>query len=546
MGSNNQDVPSAGSNLPRTSTDHMGSGPEFSDGPDIDAAELDRLGRQRPDVFPNAVYELLFCGSLLVAMFMAEFFISGFNIILPAVSRALDIPKDSQTWPASVFSLVTGSFLLPFGRLADIYGAYIVFNAGLIWFAIWSLISGFSTNYHMLIVARALGGLGPAAFLPTSIMLMGKTYRPGPRKNLVFSLWSAFAPIGFFLGIITGGATTEYLSWRWYFWIGSIVLAIVSVASLITIPRDHASTRSENAHIRMDYWGVVTIVPGLILATFAITEGGHAPQGWRTPYILVTFLLGVVFLAAAVYVEGWVAQQPLLPFDLFKPKYMKRLSIALLFTYGTFGIYLFYASFHISDYMGESALTTAIWFAPMAAGGLVLATVGGFTLHLLPGRVLLILSGCGFLICTLLFALAPANAGFWAYIFPAMLGSTLGVDIAFIVTNVFITTNVARERQGIAGALINSLLFVGISFFLGLADLAVAEEEHRGGTLGHKVAFWFAVACSTVVLIIFSTIKLGKAKSDLTVEEKMQLEAAATRQKPLQKDEPEPPRQEVR
>jgi MFS family permease len=207
------------------------------------------------------------------------------------------------------------------------------------------LISGFAVNYQMLIVTRALGGLGPAAFLPTSIMLLGKTYRPGPRKNLVFSLWSAFAPIGFFLGIITGGATTQYLSWRWYFWLGCIVTFVVCVCSFITIPRDRAQTRAENAHTKMDYWGAVTIVPGLILTTFAITDGAHAPDGWRTPYIIVTFVAGVLLLAAAVYVEGWVAEQPLLPFDLFKPKYMGRLSIALFFAYGVFGIFLFYASF---------------------------------------------------------------------------------------------------------------------------------------------------------------------------------------------------------
>jgi len=174
--------------------------------------------------------------------------------------------------------------------------------------------------------------------------------------------------------------------------------------------------------------------------------------------------------------------------------------------------------------MGASALQTAVWFAPMAAGGIILATVGGFTLHLLPGRLLLVISACGFLACCLLFAFAPIDANYWAYIFPAMVGSTIGVDITFIVSNVFITTNVARERQGIAGALINSLLFVGISFFLGLADLAVSEDENRGGTLGHKVAFWFAVACSAVVLLIFATIKLGKAESELTVEERMRME----------------------
>jgi len=190
--------------------------------------------------------------------------------------------------------------------------------------------------------------------------------------------------------------------------------------------------------------------------------------------------------------------------------------------------------------MGASALKTAVWFAPMAGGGIILATVGGFTLHLLPGKVLLMISSCGFVASTLLFALAPIDANYWAYIFPAMVGATVGVDIAFIVSNVFITTNVSRERQGIAGALITSLLFVGISFFLGLADLAVSEDEKRGGTEGHKVAFWFATACAGVVMILFATIKLGKAQSELTLEERMKLEngGGSEEKKDVEKEQP--------
>jgi MFS family permease len=224
------------------------------------------------------------------------------------------------------------------------YGAYPVFNFGLVWFFVWSLVAGFSTNYQMLIAARALGGLGPAAFLPTSIMLIGKIYRPGPRKNVVFGLWSAFAPVGFYIGIIIGGATTQLLTWRVYFWIGAGIMAAVSAAAFMTVPNDMAATRKENAHITMDWWGVATIVPGLVMLTFAITDGAHAENGFATPYIIATCVCGVVFLAAAVYVEGWVAKQPLLPFDLFEAKYMKRLTVGLFFIYGIFGIFLFYAS----------------------------------------------------------------------------------------------------------------------------------------------------------------------------------------------------------
>lgn len=223
------------------------------------------------------------------------------------------------------------------------YGGHVVYVSGLAWLLVWGLIGGFSVNPAMLIVSRAISGLGPAACLPASIRLLGKTYRPGPRKNLVFSLYGACAPLGFFFGIVMGGITAEYLTWRWYFYLGAIVLAVVVVTSIFFVPSDWNEERPAN--LKMDYLGLATTVPGLILLVFAVTDGAHAPNGWRTPYIIVTFILGILLLGAAVYVEGWVASQPLLPFDMFKPKYMVRLVVGLFFSYGSFGVFLLYSSF---------------------------------------------------------------------------------------------------------------------------------------------------------------------------------------------------------
>lgn len=266
---------------------------------------------------------------------------SGFNILLPIVTTELDIPIVAQVWPSSVFSLVAGAFLLPLGRIADIYGGYIVFVSGLGWFLIWSIVAGFSQNYGMLIAARALQGLGPAAFLPTGIMILGRIYRPGPRKNLIFGLYGAFAPLGFFLGVIMGGVTGEYISWRWYFWLGSILVGLVTVTAIFSIPRENY----EEKGVKMDWIGLSVIVPGLVLVVFAVTDGAHAPDGWATNYVIVTFCIGMALLAVSFYVEGWVASQPLLPFSLFKPKHMKTLIVSLIFAYGNFGIYMYYASF---------------------------------------------------------------------------------------------------------------------------------------------------------------------------------------------------------
>lgn len=168
-------------------------------------------------------------------------------------------------------------------------------------------------------------------------------YRPGPRKNLVFSLYGAFAPVGFFAGILFAGLAAQLMTWRWFFFFGSIILGIVAIASVLCIPR-HSEEKREKK-VKMDWLGTATIVPGLMLIVFALTDGSHAPDGWATPYIPVTFVLGWLFVAAFVYIEGWVAGQPLLPGDMFNVRGMKALAVALFFQYGTFGIFIFYASF---------------------------------------------------------------------------------------------------------------------------------------------------------------------------------------------------------
>ncbi|KUI54575.1 hypothetical protein VP1G_01870 [Cytospora mali] len=504
-----------GSSLPATLQDL--STPE-----DLD---LDRLGRQRPETFTTAISEIFFCSSMLISMLMSEYFISGFNIVLPTVAVQLDIPDSSKVWPSSVFSLVAGAFLLPLGRIADIYGGYFVFVSGLAWFCIWTLIAGFSQNYQMLIAARALQGLGPAAFLPTGIMILGKIYRPGPRKNLIFSLYGAFAPLGFFLGVIMGGVTGEYLTWRWYFWLGAIILGMACVGAVFSVPRE----KYQEKGVEMDYWGIAAIVPALVLIVFAVTDGAHAPKGWGTNYIIITFVIGVVLLGISFYVEGWVSSQPLLPASLFKPKYMKTLVVSLIFSYGNFGLFVYYASFYLYDVMGYSIMYTALAFIPMAAGGIVLATVGGFTLHLLSGRMLLIISGMGSVASVLLFALIPEGGSYWAYILPAMIGCTVGIDITYNVTNVFITTNIPQKHQGAAGALINSLLFLPISLFLGLADVVAASYESKGQMESYKAAFWFGTGCAAFALVLFFFIDTGKAESQLRVEEKEALEEGPIR-----------------
>jgi MFS family permease len=253
----------------------------------------------------------------------------------------LDIPEASKTWPSSVITLMAGAFLFPCGRLADMYGGYLVFHAGIIWFVIWTIITGFSNSFMMLVCCRAMEGIGAAAFLPAGMSLLGRIYRPGPRKNLVFSLYGALSPLGFFIGMVVGGMSQELLTWGWYFWLGAIIIMVCCAGSLLTAPRDYAEARRSG--VSMDWLGLCTMVPGLVLLIYAITDSRQL--GWSSPQIIITLVIGLAFLIAAIYIEGWKATSPLIPPAIFKVKSMKRMLATLFLIWGVYAIFLFYANF---------------------------------------------------------------------------------------------------------------------------------------------------------------------------------------------------------
>lgn len=488
---------------------------------------LARLGRERPPIFKNAFSEIMFCFSVLMSQILTEFFVSGFTVIVPTLIDALDIPQNSSVWPATAFSLVIASTLLVFGRLGDMYGGFPVYITGVLWLLVWSIITGFSVNPVMMICCRALQGLGAAAFLPTGVMLIGTVYRPGPRKNIVFALYGACAIVGFFFGIFVAGLVGQFLHWGWYFWIGSVLCGLTVATSVAFIPNDREQRLRNN--ITMDYLGAATIVSGLILVVFAITESAHAPNGWRTPYIPTLLAVGFLLLTAAVYIEGWVARIPILPAEIFKVKSLAPLVFALMLLYGTMGIYLLYGVQYFQNIMGATPLQVVAWFAPMVVGGLVITAVEGFILHLVPGRILLVISGLGGLGAQLLPALIPVGGNYWAWIFPSCIFATIGIDVSYTVMTVFVTTSFPSAQQGLAGGLINSILQLGIALILGFSDIIqTSTVDAQGLRASYQNTFWFGVAAAAVSLVLMAAWgDVPMATSDYTADEKAELQKVA-------------------
>ena len=188
----------------------------------------------------------------------------------------------------------------------------------------------------------------------------------------------------------------------------------------------------------------------------------------------------------------------------------------------------------IENLLHVSPILTVAYYTPLAAGGVVISCVGGTVLHRVSGTVLLLISGAGYIACVLLFAVLPAGGSltvkYWAFIMPAMLASTIGIDTAFNVTIVFITTSVPAICQGAAGALAHSLLFLGVGFWLSIANIAVSgATAARGLDMRdqYRVGFWLGVGLAGLAFACFCCVRVGRAKSDLTADEKAAAAAAA-------------------
>jgi MFS family permease len=213
--------------------------------------------------------------------------------------------------------------------------------------------------------------------------------------------------------------------------------------------------------------------------------------------------------------------------------YMTPLLLALFLLYGTWGIFSVYGTLYFQSIMLATPLQVVAWYVPLGLAGLIISVIEGFILHLVPGHVLLIIAGLGAVGSQLLIALIPLGASYWAWIFPAVIFSTIGIDLPTILMTVFVTTSFPAAQQGLAGGVINSVLQLGVAFVLALADIIQsATVDDAGLRTSYKNTFWCGVGAATMGLLILAIWgKIPKASSDLKVDEKAQLlEEARTEQ----------------
>lgn len=164
---------------------------------------------------------------------------------------------------------------------------------------------------------------------------------------------------------------------------------------------------------------------------------------------------------------------------------MKALSLAGLCFYATYGVWLYNSAelFQSHDavsrtgYVESSGIKFALWYIPTAIGGLLLCVIGSSLLHIVPIMSLLLLSAIAWVAAPLLLALAPLPLSYWKFVFPSMLCATLGIDLTFTVSIVFLSSVQPLRYQGLTGAICSILVNLAMAFGLSISEIVEKRAE---------------------------------------------------------------------
>src|SRR5579885_2727485 len=201
---------------------------------------------------------------VLVLVCLAQFMVildaTIVNVALPSIQRALHFSPTSLQWIVNAYTLVFGGFLLLGGRASDLLGRQRLFIAGVVVFTVASAINGVANSSGVLIAGRALQGFGGALVSPAALSIVTTTFEEGSERTKALGVWSAIAAGGAAVGLVIGGVLTEYLSWRWVFFVNLPVGIVAALLSLRYVPNSRAAERPAT----YDAAGAVTVTGGLL------------------------------------------------------------------------------------------------------------------------------------------------------------------------------------------------------------------------------------------------------------------------------------------
>jgi EmrB/QacA subfamily drug resistance transporter len=413
---------------------------------------------------------------ILVVLALAQFMLvvdaTIVNIALPSIQHTFKMTDANLQWIVTAYALTFGGFLLLGGRSADLFGRKLTFMVGLVVFTLASLGSGLSNSGDLLIVFRAFQGLAGAFMSPAALSIVLVTYSEGATRNTALAIWGAVAAAGGALGVLLGGIFTQYLGWRWNFFINIPIGVIVFTVAMRLIPSYSPGPGKKN----LDLLGATLVTGGLIALVYGLAQ---APTwGWASLKTIICFTVAVVALVGFVVNER-IVKQPLMPLRIFKIGNVAGAdSLMLLISAGVFSAF-FFGTLYIQEILGFSAIKAGVSFTIIPLCIAIAATTVPKLVKRIGFRPILI--GAPMLVGAGLFYLSgiPLEGKFWTDLAPGFAMIGLGMGATFVTTTIAATSGVPGTLAGLSSGLITTSQQIGGAIGLGALTSIVTSSISR-------------------------------------------------------------------
>ncbi|XMN07521.1 MFS transporter [Streptomyces griseobrunneus] len=393
-------------------------------------------------------------------------------VALPSMQNALGLSDANLGWVITAYALAFGGLLLAGGRAGDLFGRRRVFRTGLVVFTLASLLGGLAGSGEVLLIARVLQGVGAAIAAPTALSLLASTFPAGPARNKALGVYGAMGGLGSVVGLLLGGALTEFLSWRWVMYINiPIAIAVLIGTSVLK--------EGERDRGKVDVPGALTATFGFGSLVYGINRAGEKGLGDSTT--LIALAVAIVLIVAFIAIQR-SSRAPMVPGAVLADK-SRAGANAVMFLVGAGMFATFYfLTLYMQIVKGYEPMITGLAYLPFAIGiGIAAGGVGPQLLAKVPERsviaVGLVIGIAGMVWLSLL---EPGQNAF-AVLLPAQLVCGFGLGLVFVTVTIISVRGVSPEDTGIAAGLINTSQQIGGA--VGLAILAATASVITEGRL---------------------------------------------------------------
>ena len=417
---------------------------------------------------------------LALAQFIVVLDVTIVNVALPHIQADLNLSTETLQWVINAYTLLFGGFLLLGGRMADLLGPRRVFVAGLVVFAITSLVAGLADSAEFLIGARAIQGLGGALLSPAALAILTMTFAHGRERNIAMGVWGGLAGLGGTLGVVAGGVLVDSLSWQWIFFVNvPIVVALVAaVPAFVPDSRHH-----DGGSRTFDTAGAVLGTAGLLAVVYGVVRS--EPKGWGSAEVTGFLIAGVALLALFVFVEAR-SKAPLVPLRLFRSRALSVSSVSLALNGAAFLSMFFLTAIYLQQVRGDTALEAGVHFLPMGGAAIVGAVLASQLVQRLGTRTVQLSGTVLSVVGLLLLSQADATGSYAAELLPGLIIFGFGILAVGVPGQIVAVSDVQHHEAGAASGVVNAMYQIGGA--LGLAIVTTVSVSRATDALEHGVA----------------------------------------------------------